>query len=121
MSRLSRRRRDGRAAECEALEKPWDASPRGFESLSLRCCHPLDGNLGWPGPHHRALPLRQPDRARATTDLVTEVDRGSHRLKGRPSIAELLNRRMERIEGQGQAASTLTRCRPVINAHISPA
>jgi hypothetical protein len=29
-------RRDGRAAECEALEKPWDASPRGFESLSLR-------------------------------------------------------------------------------------
>src|SRR5581483_1806357 len=29
-------RRDGRAAECEALEKPWDASPRGFKSHSLR-------------------------------------------------------------------------------------
>ncbi len=23
-------------AECEALEKLWDASPRGFKSLSLR-------------------------------------------------------------------------------------
>ena len=32
----SSNRRDGRAAECEALEKPWDATPRGFESLSLR-------------------------------------------------------------------------------------
>ena len=29
-------RRDGRADECAALEKPWDSGSRGFESHSLR-------------------------------------------------------------------------------------
>ncbi len=49
--RLPPPRRDGRAAECEALEKPWDASPRGFESLSLRSSEALSVLLARPLTH----------------------------------------------------------------------
>jgi hypothetical protein len=49
------------------------------------------------------------DAQRAAAELVTEVERGGHRQKGRHTVAELLDRWMEHIEGQGRAASTLTR------------
>jgi integrase len=51
---------------------------------------------------------------------VTEVERGNHRQKGRHTVAELLDRWMVHIEGQGRAASTLTRYRSAINANIKP-
>ena len=51
---------------------------------------------------------------------MTEVERGSHRQKGRHTVSELLDRWMEHIEGQGRAASTLTRYRSAINGNIRP-
>ena len=48
-------RRDGRAAECEALEKPWDASPRGFKSHSLRRSAALFVSVN--GPADEALSI----------------------------------------------------------------
>ena len=53
LSRLGEVRRDGRAAECEALEKPWDASPRGFESLSLRRSEGIFGPPHWQRHFHQ--------------------------------------------------------------------
>jgi integrase len=52
--------------------------------------------------------------------LVTEVQRGSHRHKGRHTVSELLDRWMEHIEGQGRAAATLARYRSAIGANIKP-
>jgi integrase len=60
------------------------------------------------------------DAQRAAAELVTEVERGSHRQKGRHTVAELLDRWMEHIEGQGRAASTLTRYRSAIDVNIKP-
>ncbi len=47
-------------AECEALEKLWDASPRGFKSLSLRCSEaPFASRL--PSSAGGAAIIRPPD------------------------------------------------------------
>lgn len=60
------------------------------------------------------------DAQKLAARLVTEVDQGSHRHPDRHTVAELLERWMEHIEGLGRAPSTLVRYEGSIRREILP-
>ncbi len=74
-------------------------------------------------PRYVSREVRGRKRAaeRTAAQLVAEVERGGHRAQGgRHTVAELLDRWLAHIEGQGRAMSTLVRYRSAIEANIKP-
>ena len=69
-------RRDGRADECAALEKPWGSGPRGFESHSLRALarRRAEGPSG--GVRGRRGPERKDDVRTPESDAITAPSGG---------------------------------------------
>ncbi len=60
------------------------------------------------------------DAQKYAARLVTEVEQGLHRHSERHTVAELLDRWMEHIEGLGRAPTTLARYRSAIRHDIAP-
>ena len=93
---------------------------RGANSWQIRVSVGRDPQTGRYAYVARYVQGTKRDAQRAAAELVAEVERGSHRNKGRHNVSELLDRWMAHIEGQGRAASTLTRYRSAISANIKP-
>src|SRR6516225_8786456 len=93
---------------------------RGANSWLVRVSVGRDPTTGRYHYVSRTVRGTKRDAQRAAAELVTEVERGSHRHKGRHTVSELLDRWMEHIEGQGRAAATLARYRSAIGANIKP-
>src|SRR6516225_2500240 len=93
---------------------------RGANSWLVRVSVGRDPTTGRYQYVNRTVRGTKRDAQRAAAELVTEVERGSHRQPGRHTVSELLDRWMDHIEGQGRAASTLIRYRSAITANIRP-
>lgn len=99
---------------------PGSVRNRGGDSWQVRVSLGRDPETGRYRYATRWVHGTKRDAQKAAAALATEVERGSHRQTTRHTVAGLLDRWMDHIEGQGRAPTTMARYRSAISANINP-
>jgi integrase len=94
--------------------------PRGGNRWQIRASLGRDPATGRYEYVSREFQGTEAGARRAPARLAAEVDQGLHHHSERHTVAELLERWMEHIEGLGRAPTTLVRSRSAIRHHIGP-